>query len=262
VTAGLNPYFLGEEDIALCMAGEAIPRLHVDANAICEVFFYGAGCIYDKAEVMRRAVAHVLPAAAIEVNTDLLGAARALCGREAGIACILGTGSNSCFYDGRQIVRNVSPLGFILGDEGSGADLGKHLVGNLMKDMMPSGLKEKFLSQYGLTLPEIIDRVYRQPCPNRFLASFAPFLLQNAGEPSVRRLVLDCFKSFFARNVSKYDFRLHKVHFAGSIAFHFKNILKEAAYRTGFRVGLVVASPVDRLIAYHSCPQPACPSEK
>ncbi|MDR0757411.1 MAG: ATPase [Tannerella sp.] len=261
-TAGLNPYFQPEEDIALCIAGEAVPRLHVDASAIRTVYFYGAGCVYDKVEVMRRAIAHSLPAAAIEVNTDLLGAARALCGREAGIACILGTGSNSCFYDGRQIVRNVSPLGFILGDEGSGADLGKHLIGNLMKDMMPSGLKEKFLEQYGLTLPEIIDRVYCQPYPNRFLASFSPFLLQNAGEPSVRKLALDCFKSFFVRNVSKYDFSLHKVNFAGTIAFHFRDILEEAASRAGFCIGLVVASPADRLIAYHSYSQQTCRSEK
>jgi N-acetylglucosamine kinase-like BadF-type ATPase len=254
MTSGLNPYFQPEEDIAHCIASEAIPRLHVDTNAFRAVYFYGAGCVYDRVAVMRRAIARSMPTAAIEVNTDLLGAARALCGREAGIACILGTGSNSCFYDGRQIVRNVSPLGFILGDEGSGANMGKHLIGNLMKDMMPSGLKEKFLRQYGMTLPEIIDRVYCQPYPNRFLASFSPFILQNVSEPSVRKLVLDCFKSFFVRNVSKYDFRRHKVHFAGSIAFHFRDILKEAARRSGFRIGLVVDSPVDGLIAFHSHP--------
>jgi N-acetylglucosamine kinase-like BadF-type ATPase len=251
-TAGINPYFQSEEDIALHIGNEVVPQLNLRMETIRAVYFYGAGCVYDKVAVMQRAIARSMPVAIIEVNTDLLAAARALCNAEPGIVCILGTGSNSCFYDGRQIVRNVSPLGFILGDEGSGADLGKHLVGDLMKDMMPPALKDKFLSQYGLTLPEIIERVYRQPYPNRFLAGLSPFLLQNLHEPSIRELTLNCFKSFFARNVAKYDYRRYKVHFTGSVAFHFKDILNEAAREAGIRIGVVTCSPTDGLVIYHA----------
>ncbi|MDR2121477.1 MAG: ATPase [Tannerella sp.] len=251
-TEGLNPYFQSEENITLCITDKVVPRLHVDTQAIRAVYFYGAGCAYNKEEVVRRAVARVFTTANIEVNTDLLGAARALCGREAGIACIMGTGSNSCFYDGLQIVRHVSPLGFILGDEGSGADMGKHLIGHLMKDMMPQRLKESFFALYRLTPAEIIDHVYSRPHPGRFLAGFAPFLLQNADETSVRRLVMNRFKAFFVRNVYKYDYRRYKVNFIGSIAFHFIDMLKESARRTGCRIGLVAASPVDGLVDYHT----------
>ncbi|MDR1330878.1 MAG: ATPase [Tannerella sp.] len=251
-TDGLNPFFQSEEDLTRHIAESVMPQLNVSAPAVRAVYFYGAGCVYDRVEVMRRALAYSVPDGAVEVYSDLLGAARGLCGREAGIACVLGTGSNSCFYDGRQIVSNVSPLGYILGDEGSGADLGKHLVGNLMKDMMPPMLKESFLDRYALTLPEIVDRVYRQPCPNRFLAGFSPFLLDNLHEPSVHALVLERFKAFFLRNVSKYDFRSYRAHFSGSIAFHFKGILREAAHRTGFRLGSVITSPAGGLITFHS----------
>jgi len=251
MTAGINPYFQSEEDIGLHIATEVVPQLNL-RETIGTVYFYGAGCVYDKVAVMQRAIAHALPTAIIEVNTDLLAAARALCGTEPGIVCILGTGSNSCFYDGRQIVRNVSPLGFILGDEGSGADLGKRLIGDLLKDMMPTALKEKFLSRYGLTLPGIIDRVYRQPYPNRFLAGLSPFLLQNLHEPSVRELTLSCFNSFFVRNVAKYDYHRYEVHFTGSVAFYFKDILNEAAREAGIRTGSITGSPAEGLIAYHT----------
>ncbi|MDR1407791.1 MAG: ATPase [Tannerella sp.] len=251
-TAGLNPFFQTEEDIAACIADEVAPRLHVDAKTVRAVYFYGAGCTGDRAEAMQRAITRSVPDVAAEVYTDMTGAARGLCGRKAGIACILGTGSNSCFYDGRTVVRNVPPLGFILGDEGSGADLGKHLIGHLMKDMMPAALKEKFLDRYDLTLSEIVDRVYRRPYPNRFLASFSPFLLQHLHEPCVHALVLERFDSFFARNVSKYDFRRYEVHFTGSVAFHFKSVLDEAARRADCRPGAVVASPAEGLAAYHS----------
>lgn len=166
----------------------------------------------------------------VEVNTDMLAAARGLCGHDSGIACIMGTGSNSCYYDGKSIVTNVSPLGFILGDEGSGACLGKLLVGDILKNQMTPELKEKFLKQFDLTPADIIDRVYRKPFPNRFLASLSPFLAQNLGEPCVRALVLNSFKAFLKRNVMQYeDYQHQKVHFIGSVAFYYKEVLAEAA---------------------------------
>lgn len=250
-TKGTNPFFQSEEEI-----GNEVAALvaQLDGNSPEAVYFYGAGCAFqDKIDMVVRAIRLHLPAAVVEVSTDMLAAARGLCGRQAGIACILGTGSNSCFYDGQQIVNNVSPLGFILGDEGSGAVLGKLMVGNLLKNQMAPGLKEKFLEQMKLTPAEIIDRVYRKPFPNRFLASLSPFLAQHLQEPGVRRLVLDSFCDFFRRNVMQYEgYASYPIHFIGSIAFYYRNVLKEAAESLGLKLGTVLQSPMEGLIAYHS----------
>lgn len=189
----------------------------------------------------------------MEVNTDMLAAARGLCGHDSGIACIMGTGSNSCYYDGKSIVTNVSPLGFILGDEGSGSCLGKLLVGDILKNQMTPELKEKFLKQFDLTPADIIDRVYRKPFPNRFLASLSPFLAQNLGEPCVRALVLNSFKAFLKRNVMQYeDYQHQKVHFIGSVAFYYKEVLAEAAKEMGIQLGAIIKSPMEGLIKYHN----------
>lgn len=250
-TKGTNPFFQSEEEIGNEVAAlvDQLNGNHPDA-----VYFYGAGCAFpDKIEMVIRAIRRHLPEAAVEVSTDMLAAARGLCGRRAGIACILGTGSNSCFYDGQQIVSNVSPLGFILGDEGSGAVLGKLLVGNLLKNQMAPGLKEEFLEQTQLTPADIIDRVYRQPFPNRFLASLSPFLARHLQEPGVRRLVQDSFCDFFRRNVMQYEgYARYPIHFIGSIAFHYRGVLKEAAEALGLQLGTVLQSPMEGLIAYHS----------
>lgn len=181
----------------------------------------------------------------------MLAAARGLCGHEAGIACVLGTGSNSCYYDGKEIVNNISPLGFILGDEGSGAVLGKLLVGDMLKNQLPAALKEEFMKQFDLTAAEIIDRVYRQPFPNRFLASLSPFMVQHLEEPAIHSLVLNSFIAFLRRNVMQYDYRKYPVHFIGSIAYCYKNILQEAAAETGISLGKILRSPMEGLIQYH-----------
>ena len=218
------------------------------------VYFYGAGCGFpDKIAMVHRAITkHLRVKGEVEVNTDMLAAARGLCQHDAGIACIMGTGSNSCYYDGKQIVSNVSPLGFILGDEGSGAVLGKLLVGDILKNQMTPELKEKFLTQFNLTSADIIDRVYRKPFPNRFLASLSPFLAQNLDEPCIRTLVSDSFKAFLKRNVMQYEnYRESKVHFIGSVAFYYKTILAEAASEMGIRLGTVIKSPMEGLIEYH-----------
>ena len=252
-TKGTNPFFQSEEEISNEIATTLLPRLKSDEPDA--VYFYGAGCGFpDKIATMRRAIAqHLKVKGEIEVNTDMLAAARGLCGHTPGIACIMGTGSNSCYYNGQDIVANVSPLGFILGDEGSGACLGKLLVGDLLKNQMTPGLKEKFLKQFDLTPADIIDRVYRQSFPNRFLASLSPFLAQNMDEPCVHNLVLNSFKAFLKRNVMQYDGYQHeKVHFIGSVAFHYKEVLIKAAYETGIQVGNIIKSPMEGLIKYHS----------
>lgn len=249
-TKGINPFFQSEEDVQHELSVSLLPQL--PEGQINSVYFYGAGCTPEKAPVLRRAIADSLPVIGnIKVNTDMLAAAHGLCGREAGIVCILGTGSNSCFYNGEEIVNNVSPLGFILGDEGSGAVLGKLLVGDILKNQLPSALKEAFLEQFGLTAPEIIDRVYRQPFPNRFLASLSPFLAQHLDEPAIYRLVSDSFTAFIRRNVMQYDYKQYPVHFIGSVAHCYKDILQEVAQQTGIRIGKILQSPMEGLIQYH-----------
>ena len=234
-TKGLNPYFQTSEEMGRELRSALLP--HIPAGPYAAVRFFGAGCTPEKISGME----------------DMLGAARSTCGCEAGIACILGTGSNSCFYDGTAITANVSPLGFILGDEGSGAVLGRLLVGLLLKNQLGEELKERFLSEYGLTTADIIERVYRQPFPNRFLASFSPFITRHLDDPRMRQLVRGAFKDFFARNVMQYDgYTDHPVHFVGSVAYHYQPLLRDTAEGLGLRVGTIAQSPMEGLRAFYS----------
>ena len=252
-TKGLNPFFQSEEEIQQELTHSLLPQL--PEGTIDSVYFYGAGCTPEKAPTLRLAIADRLPVVGnIKAYSDMLAAARGLCGREAGITCILGTGSNSCFYDGKEIVNHISPLGFILGDEGSGAVLGKLLVGDILKNQLSPAIKEVFLKQFDLTVPEIIDRVYRQPFPNRFLASLSPFIAQHLEEPGIRQLVLGSFIAFLRRNVMQYDYTQYPAHFIGSVAHCYKEILQEAAQETGIRIGKILQSPMEGLIQYHSDP--------
>ncbi|MDE6266176.1 MAG: ATPase [Muribaculaceae bacterium] len=251
-TCGMNAIMLTEEEMAQRIRQELYPE--VSAYPIDEVYFYGAGCI--SPEVcgnVAKAIHASIPAPVIEVHTDLLAAARALCGHNPGIACIMGTGSNSCYYDGEKIVDNVSPLGYILGDEGSGAVLGKLLVGDVLKNQLPASLAEKFLKQYDLDRLTIIRRVYKEPGGNRFLASVTPFLIQNIEEPAIHRLVLNSFKSFFVRNIANYDnYRELPVNFVGSIAYYYQEVLREAASAMDCNVGTIIKSPMEGLIKFHT----------
>lgn len=249
-TKGINPFFQTEEEITAEIATNLYP--HLQGQAISAVWFYGAGCAFpEKNEIIRRSLNRYFPVP-VEVGSDLLAAARALCGREPGIACILGTGSNSCYYDGREIVQNISPLGFILGDEGSGAVLGKLLVGDVLKNQLPPALKEQFLEQYALTPAQIMDRVYRHPFPNRFLAGFSPFILEHLDEPVIWGLVTRSFLAFFTRNVVQYDYRIYPVHMLGSVAWYYQPVLREIALNLGIRIGTVLQSPMETLITYHN----------
>ena len=249
-TKGTNPFFQTEDEISAEVSENLLPYL--DTAKVDAVWFYGAGCAFpEKNEIVRAAIARHLDVP-IEVGSDLLGAARGLCGRQPGIACILGTGSNSCFYDGKEIVSNVSPLGFILGDEGSGAVLGKMLVGDVLKNQLPAALKEEFLARYELTPAIILERVYKKPFPNRFLASLSPFLVEHLDVPEIHTLVLNGFKAFFDRNVKQYDYKQYPVHLIGSLAYYYRSVLQEAAEQTGVRLGTIKKSPMEGLISYHS----------
>lgn len=252
-TMGMNAVMLTEEEMRTRIADELVAEL--EGYTVEEVYFYGAGCI--SPEVcgnVQRAIATNLPSAKkIEVHTDLLAAARALFGHNPGIACIMGTGSNSCYYDGEEIRDNVSPLGFILGDEGSGAVLGKLLIGDVLKNQLPADLCEKFLKQYELDRNTIIRRVYKEPQGNRFLASVTPFLIQNIDRAEVHELVLNSFKAFFKRNIAQYnDYTKLDVNFVGTIAHYYRPVLEEAAAACGCHVGTVIKSPMEGLIKFHT----------
>lgn len=251
-TPGLNALMADEQEIENIFQ-TATSQLGAGA-APYHIHYYGAGCATPEiCEKIRKPLLKITGAKAADVTTDLLGAARATLGRKKGIACILGTGSNSCFYDGEAIAENVPSLGFILGDEGSGAALGKRLVSDAFKGHLPENIKEKFLETYKLTLGEILDRIYRQPSPNRFLASLVPFLKENIWNPYIYSLVLKEFTQFFRRNVSRYK-GAHSlpISVTGSLAFHFEKILREAAASQGFSVATITSSPLDGLIRFHS----------
>jgi N-acetylglucosamine kinase-like BadF-type ATPase len=250
-TAGINPYFQTSKEIRQDIETALFPS--IKDFGIEAVYFYGAGCASpEKKQIIYEALSLFLPAS-IEVYSDLTGAARALCRQQPGIACILGTGSNSCLYNGRMIVGNVPPLGYILGDEGSGAALGKRFISDCLKNLLPRHLIDAFESQYKLTTADILERVYRQPFPNRYLASLARFLKENMHEPRIHELVYDEFRSFFARNVMQYaNFEAYPVHFTGSVAFYFQPTLREAARSLSIRIERIEPTPMPDLLAYHS----------
>jgi N-acetylglucosamine kinase-like BadF-type ATPase len=251
MTRGSNPLFRTGEDLQAEWAESLLPCLQ--DYPIEAVYFYGAGCFSaETAHIVQTALAACWPMATIEVESDLLGAARGLCGHEAGIACILGTGSNSCLYDGREIREHVPPLGYILGDEGSGAVLGKLLVNACLKNRLTPGLKEAFLERFALTPEIILEKVYRQPPANRFLAGLSPFLCEHLSDTSVRALVHDAFQEFFLKNVRQYGHTHLPVHFCGSIAFHYSQVLHEAAAGLGIGIASIRQSPMEGLICYHS----------
>ena len=250
-TSGMNPFQMSEEAITEEIKTHLVPEL--PGTVLDEVHFYGAGCTKEKQPIVERALrANLTINGECEVASDMLGAARGICGHKPGIACILGTGSNSCSYDGKNLVKNVSPLGFILGDEGSGAVLGKLLVGDVLKNQMPEAITKRFFEKYKLTSAEIIDRVYRQPKPNTFLASFVPFLEENIDEPKIYNLVKESFRSFLRRNVMQYDgWQTLPIGFNGSIAKIYKKPLLEALEEEGMHLGRIILAPMEAMVEYH-----------
>lgn len=250
-TSGMNPFQMSEEAITEEIKTHLVPEL--PGTVLDEVHFYGAGCTKEKQPIVERALrANLTINGECEVASDMLGAARGICGHKPGIACILGTGSNSCSYDGENLVKNVSPLGFILGDEGSGAVLGKLLVGDVLKNQMPEAITKRFFEKYKLTSAEIIDRVYRQPKPNTFLASFVPFLEENIDEPKIYNLVKESFRSFLRRNVMQYDdWQTLPIGFNGSIAKIYKKPLLEALEEEGMHLGRIIQAPMEAMVEYH-----------
>jgi len=265
-TQGITPIHQSAADIRQILSRELLsqfstfPRAQLVSMGILDsalmehtsVFFYGSGCTPAHVPMMSQLINEVLSPKKIEVHSDLMAAARALCQHEAGIACILGTGANSCLYDGGQIVQNTPALGYILGDEGSGSVLGRLFVNAIFKNPKLSDLRDEFLKVTKQTQADIIRKVYNEPMANRYLASTSTFIIEHLGNPVLRQMVIDNFRQFFRSNIDPYNRKDLPVHFVGSMAFHYRSQLEEAARLEGYTIGQTLQSPMEGLIKYHS----------
>lgn len=249
---GINPFQQDAHTIEKIVSSGPLQSLP-DAVQVDEIYFYGAGCRDEMCPMLRDIFTRCFPVAnVIEINSDILAAARASFAHDEGIACILGTGSNSCLYDGSKIISNVSPLGYILGDEGSGAVLGRLFINAIFKGRLSPGVRNKFLRDSGLSLPEITNKVYREPMANRFLASLSVYIHKYLEDNSVEALVVDNFRDFFRKNVTLYQRKDVSVGAIGSIAFYYEKQLREAANMEGFHIEHIMKSPMDGLLVFHS----------
>lgn len=247
VTGGLNPVVMGLEEFREKVKPLPIPPLKREGTCckIREIEFYGAGCTEEMCPKVAEIFRELFPEAEkVTVGSDMLGAAKALCGDKEGVAAILGTGANSCLYDGEKIVQNTPPLGYILGDEGGADVLGKLLLNGIYKRTLPDELITAFETETLLTKQTVIQRVYREPQANRFLASLSPFVHKHLDCIELRQIVIDNFRQFFRKNIKPYARPDLPVNFVGSIAFYYEKELKEAASLEGFEVGRILKEPL------------------
>ena len=247
---GFNPYYQSIEDLKTHINTALIPKI---TEPVSKIFFYGAGVSSEKNQRhIKTAFLEFFPDAHIEIGWDLLAAARALCGQEPGIACIMGTGSNSCLYDGEQIIGNVANLGWILADEGSGANIGRKFLVDYLREIMPENLRVQFNQRFPLTREEFLEKVYQHERPSAFLASFTKFIFQHLKEPYCYQLVSTSFSEFYENNVMKYEnYKNLKVHFTGSVAFYFSDLLPQVANDKGITVKNILEGPIAGLTLYH-----------
>ncbi|MCX6181883.1 MAG: hypothetical protein NT150_08155 [Bacteroidetes bacterium] len=251
-TQGFNPYFYTTEDIKLLLEPEFSDK-NIPWNDITNVYFYGSGCsVGEKCELVKNALTPFFPKAEIFVTHDLLGSARALCGKSTGIACILGTGANTCLYDGEKIVANVTSAGFLLGDEGSGADLGRELIKYYLYGELPKEIEQAFENEYKINRKSLVGEVYSTKHPNAYCATYSKFVAKHIANPVIQQLVEERFNEFFKRHVSKYNnYKNLPVNFIGSVAFHFSAQLEKIAKKYGTQVGIIIQTPMEKLIDFH-----------
>ena len=252
ITQGLSPYFVTREQIEKVLRESVVP--FTNTKPVNEIYFYGTGCKNPaNIKTVRKAFNTIFPEAYVVVDNDLSGAAKALCGYEKGIACILGTGSNSCYYNGKKIVKNSPGIGYILGDEGSGAYLGKKVIQHFLYDIFDDDLRARFDAKFLTNGNEILNAVYTQPLPNRYLASFAIFLAENRGHATIEKIINEGLNDFFTTHVIKYkESKKLPIHFTGSIAYGFKDILAQLCKVYQLKLGAVLKNPMDGLVKYHS----------
>jgi len=251
VTQGISPYFLSPDEIKNLLLKELVPKIRMEVD---EVFFYGTG-LFDKANaaLVKKVLQKVFPGSKIYADHDLLAAARSLCGRKKGIACNLGTGMFSCYYDGKKIVKSRPGAGYVLGDEGSGAYLGKKVIQYFLYEIFDEDLSYRFNKKYQTSRAEILQHVYKKPFPSRYLASFTLFLAENRGHFMIENIIEDGLNDFFFNHLLKYpEAWKMKVNFVGSVAFGFKDVLQQLCDSYEFELGNVIKKPMKGLIAYHS----------
>lgn len=250
-TSGFNPYLVGSNEIEEILWKELQP--YIDNTSVSTVYYYGAGCSTPvKNMIVETAFEKIFPNARLYISHDLLAASHALCGDEEGIAAILGTGSNSCYYDGKDIKEGIFSLGYFFGDEGSGAYLGKQLLIAYLHKELPQDLDAQFREEFNMSNENILDAVYTKPAPSRFLASFSRFINQNREHPFIYKLIIEAFRAFYKYQVCCYS--RHKnvpVHFVGSVAFHYQDILISVGMEFGIKTGKFIQAPIDGLVEYH-----------
>jgi len=250
-TKGFNPYFTKSEEIINELKIK-FPK-NINLNNVETIYFYGAGCSSKEMNlIIYNGLSPFFTSSKIEIEHDLLAAARALFQNEAGIAVILGTGSNTCYYDGQSIVKNITSLGFILGDEGGGDYLGKLFIQSYLNNELPVEINEAFLNQYKLTTNQILQAVYKEGNPNRFLASFTKFILDYADNSAISKIITKCFSDLFAKHICKYEnYKNLKIRFTGSISHYFRNPLNDVANTFGAKIDLIEKEPIGLLTQYH-----------
>lgn len=249
-SAGLNPSVLDVEQMREIIA-PVMPVLNPEGKSVEEIFFYGAGLVSDAAAAPLAGVLSMwYPFAQMQFHSDMLAAARALFGNGSGVVAIMGTGSNSCLYENGVIVKNIRPGGFILGDEGSGAALGKAFVSDFIKGLLPEKVEKDFVRESGLDYQKIVQKVYREPAPSAFLASFAPFILERTEEPYIKNLVDSVIESFIVRSLKRYG-QTVKVGVVGSFGCACEAVLRETGIRHGLEFTMFLKSPIDKLTEYH-----------
>lgn len=245
-TQGINPIHQDDDTILAILNDELIPHLLSPTSHLQTIRFYGAGVRPEQEERIQRLLSQVFPnATSIEAKSDMLGAARALCGTQEGLACILGTGANSCLFDGEHIIQNTPPLGYILGDEGSGAVMGRMFLNALYKNRLYHNAKEEFEQHFNLSMPDVIERVYRQPMANRWLASLCPYIHEHLEDPTIEDVVVQNFRLFISHNLAPYRRPHLPINAVGSVAYFFKPQLEQAAAAEGYTVGRILRSPLD-----------------
>ena len=251
-TQGISPYFLNTQQIQEVLQKELL--VSIRNNQVDKIFYYGTGCASEEnRKTVQKALRFYFKDAEIQVTHDMMGAARALCGRQKGIACNLGTGSFSCYYDGRKIIKSSPGLGYVLGDEGSGAYLGKKVLQYFLYNTFDEELRYKFDEKYTTSKTEILEHIYKKPLPNRYLASFAIFLAENRGHYMIENIIEDGLNDFFFNHLCKYreSWKL-PIHFVGSIAFGFRDVIAELGKSYEFELGRILPRPMEGLIDYHT----------
>jgi N-acetylglucosamine kinase-like BadF-type ATPase len=249
-TSGINPFFLSGKEIYHLLKKELND---LAGGSFSHVYYYGTGCnSVARENVIKDAINQFLTTKHIFVGSDMLAAARSLCMNEPGIACIIGTGSNSCYYDGKVIVSNVSPLGYILGDEAGAAVIGRKLISGVLKKQVSQTVIDLFFETYKITPGEILENVYMKSFPNRFLGQFARFISANIQIIELQDIITSCFEDFIIRNILQYpESKVLSVHFTGSIAYYFKPFLEDLLIKHSLKTGRITLSPMAKLIEYH-----------